>query len=208
MLAIVETLKEFRNILLGQRIRIYTDHKNLTYKNFNTERVMRWRLILEEYNPELNYTKGTTNIIADALSRLDMDEKQHLSIYNYPLFYGSKSDDLDVNLFPLDFSTIAEMQHADSQLCKLLQSHNDYSMQSFHGGNKTYELICLHDKIVIPQPLQRRIVQWYHEQLCYPGENRTEETICQHFTWQNLQNTVRQLCGKCHVCQLCKKDIL
>ena len=41
LLAIVETLKEFRNILLGQQIKIYTDHKNLTYKTFNTDRVMR-----------------------------------------------------------------------------------------------------------------------------------------------------------------------
>ena len=55
LLAIVETLKEFRNILLGQQIRVYTDHKNLTHQTFNTERVMRWRLILEEYGPELIY---------------------------------------------------------------------------------------------------------------------------------------------------------
>jgi RNase H-like domain found in reverse transcriptase/Reverse transcriptase (RNA-dependent DNA polymerase)/Retroviral aspartyl protease len=52
LLAIVETLKEFRNILLGQQIKIFTDHQNLTYKNFNTERVMRWRLIIEEFGPE------------------------------------------------------------------------------------------------------------------------------------------------------------
>ena len=58
LLAIVETLKEFRNILLGQQLKVYTDHKNLTYKQFNTERVMQWRLILEEYSPELIYLQG------------------------------------------------------------------------------------------------------------------------------------------------------
>ena len=75
MLSIVETLKEFRNILLGQQIRVYTDHKNLTYKQFNTDRVMRWRLIIEEFSPELIYIQGERNIVADALSRLDIVDK-------------------------------------------------------------------------------------------------------------------------------------
>ena len=41
LLSIVATFKEFRNILLGHQITVYTDNKNLTYKYFNTERVMR-----------------------------------------------------------------------------------------------------------------------------------------------------------------------
>ena len=53
LISIVATLKEFRNILSGHQITVYTDHKNLTYNFFNTERVMRWRLILEEFGPEL-----------------------------------------------------------------------------------------------------------------------------------------------------------
>ena len=42
LLSIVKTLKEFKNILLGQ-IMVYTNHKNLTYKNFNMEHIMRWQ---------------------------------------------------------------------------------------------------------------------------------------------------------------------
>ena len=41
ILSIIETIKEFRNILLGHKVIVHTDHKNLTCKNFNTERVMR-----------------------------------------------------------------------------------------------------------------------------------------------------------------------
>ena len=49
LLIIVEALKGFRKILFGQKLRIYTDHKNLKCKNINTDILLRWRLILEEY---------------------------------------------------------------------------------------------------------------------------------------------------------------
>jgi hypothetical protein len=70
LLAIVETLKEICTILLGYKLKVFTDHKNLTYAHFNTNSVMRWRLILEEYGPEIIYNNGSTNIVADALSRI------------------------------------------------------------------------------------------------------------------------------------------
>ena len=72
LLSIVETLKEFKNILLGQQIVVYTDHKNLTYKNFNTEHIMRWWLLIEEFGPTIKYIKGPKNIVANALSRFNL----------------------------------------------------------------------------------------------------------------------------------------
>ena len=58
LIIIVKTLKEFRTILLGQKIIIYTYHLNLTCKNFNSDRVLRWRIILEDYGPYIEYIKG------------------------------------------------------------------------------------------------------------------------------------------------------
>ncbi len=58
LLAIVETLKEFKGMLWGQDIKVYTDHK---------KRVYRWWLLLEEYAPKIIYTKGIHNTVVDAI---------------------------------------------------------------------------------------------------------------------------------------------
>ena len=37
---------------------------------------MRWRLILKEFGPELKYINGENNVVADALSRLNINDNQ------------------------------------------------------------------------------------------------------------------------------------
>jgi hypothetical protein len=77
LLAIVETLKEFNGMLWGQRINVYTDHKNLTRDGLGlmSDRVTRWRILLEEYASEIIHIKGIHNTVADAITQLDYDPK-------------------------------------------------------------------------------------------------------------------------------------
>jgi hypothetical protein len=58
LLSIVETLKEFRNILLGHEIKIYTDHQKHLYDNNDSGKVKRWRILIEEFGPIIFYIKG------------------------------------------------------------------------------------------------------------------------------------------------------
>ena len=39
----------------------------------STDRIFRWRLLIEEYGPTFVHIKGEHNVIADALSRLDVN---------------------------------------------------------------------------------------------------------------------------------------
>ncbi len=82
LLAIVETLKEFKGMLWGQIIKVYTDHKNLICDASGStfDKVYIWRLILEEYGPEIIYIKGIHNTIADAISRLEFSPKINPSL--------------------------------------------------------------------------------------------------------------------------------
>ena len=59
--------------MLGRRFIIRTDHQALKWlhncKDLSN-RLIRWRLRLEEYDYKIEYTKGKDNTAADALSRV------------------------------------------------------------------------------------------------------------------------------------------
>jgi hypothetical protein len=87
VLAIVETLKEFKGMLWGQPIKVFTDHKNLMRDalGLTLDRVYRWKLLLllEEYGPEIVYIKSIHNTVADAISRLEYDPSVNKTAESY-----------------------------------------------------------------------------------------------------------------------------
>jgi hypothetical protein len=87
LLVIVETLKEFKGMLWGQSIKVYTDHANLIRDalGMTSNHAYRWRLLLEEYTPEIVYIKGIHNTIADAISWLEYDPSVNRTAENYHL---------------------------------------------------------------------------------------------------------------------------
>jgi RNase H-like domain found in reverse transcriptase len=187
-LFIVETLKKFRNILLGKQIVVHTDHANLTYKHFNSDRVMRWRLFIEEYSPDLQYIKGGNNVVANALSLLHQQSISYQDSLEsfYSIVECHKSDQkktLPHDFHPLSYVHLETAQKRDSQSKKeLLHKDSKYQLKDFHGvvGGTSRSLICYNNNIVVPKHLQKHVIDWYHIALCHPGINRTEATITQH----------------------------
>jgi len=88
----VEALKEFIRMLWGQRIIVYTDHKNLTRDGLDltSDRVARWRILLEEDALEIIYIKGIHNTVANAISWLEYDPKRNMTNeYNHAMHVKS-----------------------------------------------------------------------------------------------------------------------
>ena len=52
-------------MLLGAEIHIHTDHKNLTCDNLSSQRVIRWRLYLEDFNPTITHIEGKEKAIGE-----------------------------------------------------------------------------------------------------------------------------------------------
>ena len=78
LLDIVETLKEFKGMLGGQKRKVFTDQENLIQDDLRltSEGVYWWRLQLEEFGPKVVHIKGIYNTVADAISRLDFGPVQ------------------------------------------------------------------------------------------------------------------------------------
>jgi hypothetical protein len=73
LLAVVFALDKFRSYLVGSKIVIYTDHAALRYlvsKQDAKPRLIRWILLLQEFDIEIRDKKGVDNTVADHLSRL------------------------------------------------------------------------------------------------------------------------------------------
>ena len=99
MLAIVFACEKFRLYILGSHVIIHTDHAAIKYMMAKKEakpRLIRWVLLLQEFDIEIQDKKGSENVIDNHLSRLERpteDEKGNEIAENF----------LDEQLFQLSF---------------------------------------------------------------------------------------------------------
>ena len=95
-LALVTVTKKFRKYLLGKRFTTYTDNnavKLLLNKKDLIQRMHRWILQLAEYAMDIKHISGTKNIVADFLSRYNLENRLvHEELY---LSQGSDEKSLD-----------------------------------------------------------------------------------------------------------------
>jgi hypothetical protein len=119
LLSVVETLKEFRMILLGHKMVAWTDHKNLIHNDLKSERVPRWRLLIEEHGPKMHCVKGPENAAADPLSRLpasDNPEKFHVMPSREELAECFAEDVEPTWSFPVSIAVIKSFHQPDTNL--------------------------------------------------------------------------------------------
>jgi Integrase zinc binding domain len=152
-------------------------------------------LLLEEYGVSFEYLPGKKNAVANALSRLDIDDLKIQQEEALKVLSESEQSNIE---FPMHTALIFNEQTRFNGLRgteKGLSQLHHYSMQHIEG----YDLLCIKEIIYIPQSLRQKVLSWYHEYLTHPGQNCTEMTIRNTMTWSGLTQDVERLCSTCPV---------
>ncbi len=66
-------------------------------------------------------------------------------------------------------------------------------------------MVCKDGRMIIPKPLQRRAVLWYHHYLQHPGHTQLEETMKATMCWKGMRTSIRSITKSCRACQVNKK---
>jgi hypothetical protein len=81
LLAVVFAIEKFRSYLVGTKVIVYIDHATLKYllmKKDAKPRLIRWILLVQEFDLEIRDKKGVVNYVADHLSHLQFEESAEL----------------------------------------------------------------------------------------------------------------------------------
>jgi hypothetical protein len=93
---------------------------------------MQWRLLKEEFGPELIYNKGTSNVVADALSRLNItSEPMSRDQTVVADLYGATTKDI---MFPITFPTSLAINNETQPYVRLLALTTNIISNPFVGA--------------------------------------------------------------------------
>ena len=153
VLGIVEGLKAFTGVIRGQDLTVHMDHLNLLYNKLLSQRMTRWRLLLEEYHPKVVHIAVVDNDAADALFRLDITNKanddrvwgekskilEYVNVHmmNTCMFLSESEFEEDVfdddvvmtmaevdeSSYPLDLKLMREAQLNNEELIRIVKNH-------------------------------------------------------------------------------------
>ena len=207
-LAVVWALRHFRDLILGYRIHVLTDHYAVTelFKgNSLTGKFARWQLTVQEFNPSFSYIPGKSNTVADALSRNVAHVSLLTDTQSLPTLEEIKTHQ---RTDPFCSSLIYFLESGDaSNLPKMNMSPLSFTLKEdvlYKSENVPSDDESLHNvsQLVIPNSLVEVILFHIHDSPLagHPGKDRSFRQAQRAYFWPTMRKDITRHCLLCRSC--------
>lgn len=212
-LAVILAVNKFRPYLYGSRFTIVTDHCALCWlmhvKNPNG-RLVRWSLVLQDLDFEIEYESGRKHLEADALSRAPVDPAPEQVGELFPALVGDSST---------GGVSVRDLQEKEVWLQPILSCLRDPERPEV--GRKTrsrarafvlrdgvvFRRIYSNDgseflALVLPKALRKDVLHALHDHVTagHLGVNKTYNKIRRRFYWPKMYAEIRNYVLSCKQC--------
>ncbi|RVW26113.1 Retrovirus-related Pol polyprotein from transposon 17.6 [Vitis vinifera] len=208
LLAVVFALDKFRAYLVGSFIIVFTDHSALKYlltKQDAKARLIRWILLLQEFDLQIRDKKGVENVVADHLSRSaiahnsyvlpindDFPEESLMLLEKAP-WYAHIANYLVTGEVPREWK-VQDRKHFFAKI------HAYYWEEPFLFKYCADQII----RKCVPEEEQQEILSHCHENACgghFASQKTAMKVLQSGFTWPSLFKDSHIMCRSCDRCE-------
>ncbi|CAN6462463.1 unnamed protein product [Victoria cruziana] len=211
MLAVVFALEKFRSYILGSRVIIYTDHAALKYlmsKKGSKPRLIRWILLLQEFDLEIRDKKGSENVVADHLSRVLVEvEREQLPVSDtFPDEYLLGIMHVTNLPWYAHYCNYLVTKEIPSHWSKDQRDRFLSQVRYFHWDEPDLFRYCA-DQVFrrcVPEEEFHSILSFCHVKACgghYSGKKTVAKVLQSGFFWPTLHKDAYIFCKHCLRCQ-------
>ena len=204
LLAMYLAVKKFRYFIEGRPFALLTDHKPLTFAFRSVSdrwspRQQRHLAFVSEFTTNVQHVRGVDNVVADALSRVVLEDDK-------PVAVVSALDGVWSNV--VDYTTMSTQQSADAVIQQLVtdQKTSLRLIKCAIPGTTAQLWVDVstgRPRPLVPAVLTKTIFDANH-QLSHAGSRAMRRMICDRFVWPGMSKDIRQWARSCLSCQRAK----
>ena len=217
--AVIFALKIWRHYLLGEQVKIFTDHKSLKYiftqKELNM-RQRRWLELMADYNIDLQYHPGKVNVVPDALSRypavMMLTEQSRLrqEICDWDMevvLPGITAEFMSLQIRSGIVDRIKAAQGTDPRLLRIREQvvaglRDDMIIMRMVHCASAVGSVCLRERF--ERSCWQRLIALLYS--IHPGGTKMYKDLRMNFWWHGMKRSVAKSVAACQVCQQVKAE--
>lgn len=190
LLAAYAAIKHFRHMLEAREFSLFTDHKPLTFafrkRSDNcSPRQARQLDYISQFTTDIHHIKGSDNVLADALSRIEA-----ISMPN-----------------TIDYNEIAQAQTTDEELNDLLTNSDVLKFKAITLPDCSKSIYCDLStgtaRPYIPEIFRKKVFTTLHN-LSHPGIRASSKLMRSRFVWPSIRKDCAEWARQCVPCQRSK----